>query len=173
MVGMLTTAGGVGLKFVAGLTASIRGLELLNSGILAVNRGLSEYNGQIAAAYAQFNADEMRRGIRRAETMQGPLAELISEQSELRDRVSSVTDELSAGFAQVLGVVTSVVNYLDTLSGLSEGTASVIRSIRELLPNAKSDPMMTPWQAFLADASDGKFDGKRPDFGGPKPIFKD
>ena len=173
VIGMFTRVGAVGLQFAAVVTGAVRGLELLNTGVLAVNRGLSEYNGQLAAAYAQLDADEIQRNIRRGQTMQGPLSNLIAEQSELRDRITGVTNELSAGFAQILGVATGVVNYLDRLTGLSEGTAGLIRSIRDYLPGAESDAIMTPWQAFLADAADGKLDGKRPDFGGPKPVFRD
>lgn len=171
--GMLTRSVTVGVQFVGAITGAIRGLELLNTGVLAVNRGLSEYNGQLAAAYAQFDADEMRRGIRRGETMQGPITDLLAEQSKLRDSVTSVTDELSAGFAQILTAITGTVNEIEEATGVLAYLAEVARFWREWFfgpePQASTPP---PWQAFFADVSDGKFDGMRPEFGGPKPVFK-
>lgn len=169
----LTQAASAGTKFGAAILSSVSVLEALNTGVMYVNQGLTEYNGQIAAAYSQFQADEAKRGIRKGETMQGPLSALIQEQSELRDSISSVTNEVSAGVTQILTWITRGVNYLNDAAQFSEIISSTLRDIRELFPDSESDTVMTPWQAFLADASDGKFDGKRPDFGGPKSIFKD
>lgn len=164
---------GVAIKAATAVTGLIRGLELMNTGVLALNRGLSEYEGGLAAAYAQFDADEIQRGVRRAETMSGPLQGLLQEQSELKDSISEVTNELNAGFAQLLAVITEGVNDLNESVGLTDMIAESIKDIRNLIfRQDEEDPKLTPWTSFLADVSDGKLDAKRPEFGGPKELFK-
>jgi hypothetical protein len=164
---------GVAIKAATAVTGLVRGLELMNTGVLSLNRGLSEYEGGLAAAYAQFDADEIQRGVRRAETMSGPLQGLLQEQSELKDSISEVTNELNAGFTQLLTVVTKGVNDLNESVGLTEMIAESIKEIRNLIfRQDEEDPKLTPWTSFLADVSDGKLDGKRPEFGGPKELFK-
>jgi hypothetical protein len=114
----------------------------------------------------------MQRGVRSAGVMSGPLKGLLKEQSEFRDSTSEVSDQVSAGFAQVLTKVTSVVNAANKTIGLTENVAFGIQSIREwLFGKDTEDLTISPIHAFFADVSDGKFDGKRPDFGGPKDIF--
>jgi hypothetical protein len=164
---------GVAIKAATAVTGLVRGLELMNTGVLALNRGLSEYEGGLAAAYAQFDADEIQRGVRRAETMSGPLQGLLKEQSELRDGISEVSNEISAGFAQTLSAFTSAVNYVNKVIGLTETIADGLKEIRELIfGKSDADQALTPWTSFFADVSDGKLDGKRPEFGGPKELFK-
>jgi hypothetical protein len=164
---------GVAIKAATAVTGLVRGLELMNTGVLALNRGLSEYEGGLAAAYAQFDADEIQRGVRRAETMSGPLQGLLKEQSELRDGISEVSNEISAGFAQTLSAFTSAVNYANKVIGLTETIAEGLKDIREwIFGQDDADQSLTPWSSFLADVSDGKLDGKRPEFGGPKELFK-
>lgn len=176
---VLSTAGaavggfvGAIVKATAATVAAVKGLEAMNSGIIALNRGLSDYEGNLAAAYAQFDIDEFQRGVRRSETMSGPLQGLLKEQSELRDSTSEVGNEVSAGFAQLLAAVTGAANYINRVTGATDAIAESVRSIREAIFGAIDDNAVAlPLQLFFADVSDGKFDGKRPDFGGPKDIF--
>jgi hypothetical protein len=164
-------AGGL-IKATVPLVAFVKGLDLMNTAVLSLNRGLSQYDGNLAQAYAQYDVDEMQRDIRRADTMSGPLKGLLKEQSEFRDSTAEVSDQVGAGFAQLLTAVTSGVNYLNNVMGLTDKVAEGIKSIREKIFGIdEEDFTPSPWQAFFADASDGKFDGKRPDFGGPKDIF--
>jgi methyl-accepting chemotaxis protein len=162
---------GIAVRATTVVTGLVRGLELMNTGVLSLNRGLSEYEGGLAAAYAQFDADEIQRGVRRAETMSGPLQGLLREQSELKDSISEVSNEISAGFVQLLTGVTWIVNYANKITGITDTISSTVREIRMLFPGAFEEPELTAWQAFLADVSDGKLDGKRPEFGGPREIF--
>jgi len=160
------------VRATAATVAAVQGLNLMNTGVIALNRELAQYDGNLAQAYAQYDVDELQRGVRRSETMSGPLTGLLKEQSELRDGVSEVSNEISAGFAQTLGKVTSIVNYANKAIGVTENIADGIQAIREwLFGKDDTDLSLPPWRAFFADVSDGKFDGKRPDFGGPKDIF--
>lgn len=176
---VLNTAGaavggfvGAIVKATAATVAAVKGLEAMNSGVIALNRGLADYEGNLAAAYAQFDIDEFQRGVRRSETMSGPLQSLLKEQSELRDSTSEVGNEISAGFAQLLSAVTGAANYINRVTGATDAIAESVRSIREAIFGAIDDSAVAlPLQLFFADVSDGKFDGKRPDFGKPKDIF--
>jgi hypothetical protein len=160
------------VRATAATVAAVQGLNLMNTGILALNRGLSQYDGNLAGAYARYDVDELQRDVRRSETMSGPLTELLKEQSELRDGVSEVTNEINAGFTQTLAKITSLVNFANRAVGVTDNIASGIQAIREwLFGKDVADLSLSPYQAFFADVSDGKFDGKRPDFGGPKDIF--
>lgn len=177
--GMLNTAGtavggfiGAIVRATAATVAAVQGLNLMNTGIVALNRGISEYEGNLAAAYARYDVDEFQRGVRRSETMSGPLQGLLKEQSELRDSTSEVGNEISAGFAQLLTVVTGAGNRLNRTLGITETIAEYIKDIREkIFGKLAEGETALPLQLFFADVSDGKFDGKRPDFGGPKDIF--
>lgn len=156
----------------AATAAAVTGLDLMNTGVIALNRELSQYEGNLAQAYAQYEVDELQRGVRRSETMSGPLTGLLREQSELRDGVSDVSNEINAGFAQALTKITSLVNFANNVFGVTENIADGIQAIREwLFGKDTEDLAISPIRAFFADAADGKFDGKRPDFGGPKDIF--
>lgn len=160
------------IKATAATVAAVKGLEVMNTGIVALNRGISEYEGNLAAAYARYDVDEFQRGVRRSETMSGPLQGLLKEQSELRDSTSEVGNEISAGFAQLLTVVTGAGNRLNRTLGITETIAEYIKDIREkIFGKLAEGETALPLQLFFADVSDGKFDGKRPDFGGPKDIF--
>jgi hypothetical protein len=160
------------IKATAATVAAVKGLEVMNTGIVALNRGISEYEGNLAAAYARYDVAEFQRGVRRSETMSGPLQGLLKEQSELRDSTSEVGNEISAGFAQLLTVVTGAGNRLNRTLGITETIAEYIKDIREkIFGKLAEGETALPLQLFFADVSDGKFDGKRPDFGGPKDIF--
>jgi hypothetical protein len=160
------------IKATAATVAAVKGLDLMNTGVIALNRELAQYDGNLAQAYSQYEVDELQRGVRRSETMSGPLTGLLREQSELRDGISEVSNEISAGFAQFLGKGTQLVNYANKTLGITEFTAEKISDIREWLFGLDdTELILSPIRAFFADVSDGKFDGKRPDFGGPKDIF--
>jgi hypothetical protein len=156
---------GVAIRATTVVTGLVRGLELMNTGVLALNRGLSEYEGGLAAAYAQFDVDEIRRGRERAETMSGPLQALLREQSDLRDGISDVSNQISAGFVQIQAATTRGVNYIDRIFRVTESIAGAIEYIRSKF-GMQGSGQIPAWQSFLADVSDGKFDQKRPEFGG-------
>jgi hypothetical protein len=142
----------------------VKGLELMNMGVLALNRDLAQFNGQLAAAYAQFDVDEMQRSVYRSEELSGPLSELAAAQSELRDSTNRVGTQVQGVVVGVLTKVTEAVNWLNKLTGLTDGFAGYIKDIREWLFGQSPEPEAGPWQTFFNDVQDGKFDGKRPVF---------
>lgn len=160
-------------KGVAAVAGFVKGLELMNTGVLALNRDLAQFNGQLAAAYAQFDVDEMQRSVHRGEELSGPLSELAAAQSELRDGTNEVSTQIQGLTIGVLTKVTEGVNWLNKMTGLTDKVSGTLEKIREWLfgKDAAVDP--GPWQTFLADVQDGKFDGKRPTFGGPKNLHND
>lgn len=156
-----------------GLVGLVKSLEFINTGVLALNRDLAQFSGGLAAAYASYEVDEMQRSVYRGEELSGPLSELAAAQSELRDGTNQVGTQMQGLTIGVLTKVTEAVNWLNRLVGLTDGLSTTLEKIREWLfgKDAAVDP--GPWQTFLTDVQDGKFDGKRPTFGGPKNLHSD
>jgi hypothetical protein len=148
----------------AAIVGFVKGLELMNTGVLALNRDLAQFSGGLAAAYAQYDVDEMQRSVYRSEELSGPLSELAAAQSELRDGTNRVGTQITGIVAGVLTKVTETVNWLNKLTGLTDGVSSTLKDIREWLFGKSPEPEAGPWQTFFADVQDGKFDGKRPVF---------
>jgi len=143
----------------------VKDLELMKTGVLALNRDLAQFNGGLAAAYAQFDVDEMQRNVAKSETLSGPLSELAAAQSELRDGTSAVSNEVQGLMIGLMTKVTEGVNWLNKLTGLTDFVSSNLKDIREWLFGQSPEPAPGPWQTFFTDVADGKFDGKRPIFG--------
>jgi hypothetical protein len=59
------------------------------------------------------------------------------------------------------------------MTGLTDKVADILEKIREKIFGKLDEPEAGPWQAFFADVQDGKFDGKRPTFTGPKNLHND
>jgi hypothetical protein len=148
----------------AALTAAVKGLELFNSGIVALNRDLAPYNGQIGAAYASFEADEIQRNIRQGESKSGPLSALLEEQSELKDTIDKFTNPFQSLAIGVAAQLTKAVNYALKATVILEPILEGVQYIADLLGKEGSDA--TAVQEFFADVKDGKF-------GDAAPAFKD
>ncbi|MGV3486236.1 MAG: hypothetical protein ACO1RT_17590 [Planctomycetaceae bacterium] len=143
----------------------IQGLELLNTGILALNRDLAPYNGQLAAAYARFEVDELQRNVRKGDAMAGPLSKLAEEQSQLKDSMDKITNPIQAGIVQMLAVGTGAVNRILDLTRVVEPIANYAAWWWSWWGN-QDEPTDPAAAQFFRDVSDGKFDGKAPMFGG-------
>jgi hypothetical protein len=151
----------------------VKGLELMNTGVLALNRDLAQFNGQLAAAYASYDVDEMQRSVYQGEELSGPLSELAAAQSELRDGTNKVSTQVQGLAVGVLTKVTEGVNWLNKMTGLTDKVSGTLEKIREWLFGKDAAVDVGPWQTFFTDVQDGKFDGKRPTFNGPKNLHSD
>lgn len=160
-------------KAAVGVVAFVKGLELMNTGVLALNRDLAQFNGQLAAAYAQYDVDEMQRNVHKGEELSGPLSELAAAQSELRDGTNKVSTQVQGLTIGMMTKVTEGVNWLNRMTGLTDRVAGTLEKIREWLFGKDAAPEAGPWQTFFADAQDGKFDGQRPTFRGPQNLHND
>jgi hypothetical protein len=162
--------GGILGKGAGKALAFIEGLRLLNTGVLALNRDLAAYNGQIATAYAKSDAADIRRDMRKANALSGPLSGLSVQQSELKDKIQAGLEPL-----QVIAIKT-----LEELTRLTNETLRFIEVMMMVVPGAKEafelykklagdkQDSGTAVMQFFQDVSDGKFDGKRPGFINPK-----
>jgi len=161
-------------KIAAAAVAAVKGLELMNMGVLALNRDLAQFNGQLAAAYAQYDVGEIQRGVAKGESLAGPLSELAAAQNELRDSTSQVSNQVQGLTIGVMAKITEAVNWLNKAVGITTTIAAGLEAIRNILPWGKgAEPGTGPWQTFFSDVQDGKFDGKRPTFSGPKNLHND
>lgn len=160
-------------KLAAAVVGFVKGLELMNMGVLALNRDLAQFNGQLAAAYASYEVDEMQRSVHRGQELSGPLSELAAAQSELRDSTNQVGTQVQGIGIGILTKVTESVNWLNKLVGLTDKVSEALKDIREWLFGKDAAIDAGPWQTFFADVQDGKFDGQRPTFGGPKNLHSD
>lgn len=159
--------GGIIGKGVLKVAAFVQGLNWLNTGVLALNRELAAYNGQIATAYAKSDAADIRRDMRKANAMSGPLSGLADEQSELKDTIASLTVPLQTIATGVLEKTTALVNWTVRITGIIEPGVAALEWLASWFgkQGAGED---TAWKTFFQDVSDGKFDGKRPSFVDPK-----
>lgn len=176
-------AGEVG-KAGAKIASLVKGLELLNTGVLILNRDLAQYNGKIASSYAQSDVRTMQREIGRGKQLEGPLSSLNESQSELKDNISKVTTPVYALGIQIIDLLTKITNValalvgplLRVISLITTALGKIVESIEfvvwalgkflELLHIKKPvDPANSDWRTFLHDVSDGKFDGRKPEFG--------
>lgn len=167
--------GGTLGKAVVKAAAFVKTIELTNTGVLALNRGLADYNGTLATSYAKADAADIRRDIRKGEALSGSLSGLNAEQSKLKDNLQEVTLPLQRIGIELLTVVTRGLN---GVVQTGEFLIKVIENINPTLARAVSDVRESmkermdsgaAWNQFFSDISDGKHDGKRPTFLGGKP----
>lgn len=155
--------GAVG-KFGVGIWAGVEGLKALNTGVIALNRDLAEYNGQLAQSYAEFEADEIQRKMEKGQAVDGPMSRLLEQQSELKSNVEQFTNPMKAIAIEVQAFGTKMVNYMFALVEAIPGVKGALEAIEDKLGGGGDE--LTDWQNFFADVSDGKFDGKAPSFDG-------
>ncbi len=150
----------------------VKGLELLNTGVLALNRDLAQYNGNLAQAYAKADVDQMRRDVQRGDAMETPLSGLAQANSELRDTLGPPMNDLATIGAGVLTGMTKITNFAlkwDPMFNLTSFAVSKMAEwVREILriEEENADDKLGPMQNFFADVVDGKHDGFRPVFNG-------
>lgn len=164
----LTEFGGVLGKGVLKVAAFVQGLSLLNTGVLALNRDLAAYNGQIASGYARSDAADIRRDMRKADAMSDPLSGLADEQTELKDTISRLTIPMQAIGTGILEKTTSLVNWTARITGVIEPGVAALEWLASFFGKQGNNGNDTAWRTFFQDVSDGKFDGKRPTFLNPK-----
>lgn len=145
--------------------AFVQGLNLLNSGVLALNRDLAGYNGNIQGAYAKYDADEIQRDMTKGNALAGPLTKLAEEQSELKDNIAAFRNPLEAMGTQVLVQITKLTNGMLAVVQSIPGVEAALTAIEDALNDDVADNV-TDFRAFFEDVSDGKFDGMRPTFDG-------
>jgi len=168
---LLRFAGPVG-KAAVTVAGFVKGLELLNAGVIALNKDLAPYNGQLSAAYARSDTDELQRDMRKGESLSVPLSELIDEQSELKDTMASLMNPLEAIGVGLLATVTKGVNTLVDVTMVVKPMAKALEAIKSAIfrilniqEGGANETLAT--QSFFRDVSDGKFDGREPKFGLP------
>lgn len=166
---LLAFAGPLG-KAVVATVGFVKGLELMNSGVLALNKELAPYNAQLSAAYARYEVDELNRNIDKGNVMQGPMSKLIEEQSELKTSLDRLTNPLQAMSVGVQAKLTEVVNIMLTATQAIEVSSGFLEGIKavvfELFGIIEPEIKAGAGQAFFRDVSDGRFDGREPVFGG-------
>lgn len=166
--GKLAEFAGILGKGATKAAAFVTGLSLLNTGVIALNRDLAQYNGGLASAYAQSDAADIQRDARRGQALSGSLSGLIEQQSALKDNLQELTIPLQTLGIKLLTEVTRLtndaLNFMNVVIDLIPGA----RQALDLL-NKQNPDDGTAWMQFLQDVSDGKFDGKRPDFLGKNP----
>lgn len=159
-----TGAIGKGVLFLGGAVA---GLQALNTGIVALNRDLADFNGQLAQSYAEYEADEIKRKMEKGQAIDGPMSRLLEEQSELKSTIDGFTNPIKAISIEFQAFATKMVNYTLTLVERATGAQSILENLMEYF-TGKDDGSDTAWRQFFADVSDGKFDGKAPAFDGKR-----
>lgn len=165
---LMKFAGPVGKAAMAS-AAFVKGLSLLNAGVLALNRDLAQYSGGVATAYARSDAADVQRKFRKGEALSGPLQDLADEQAELKDSLQKATLPVEAVLLKILTKVTSATNtglsYAEAFAQAIPPVAMAIEAIKAAAEDAAADDT-TGFRRFFEDAADGKFDGHRPTFGG-------
>lgn len=159
------------VKAGAAVVAFVKGLEYTNMGVLALNRDLAQYNGNLAAAYAKADVDQMQRDVHKSQQLGGPLAELSAAQSELRDSTNAMSTQFQGVGISVLTKITEGVNWLNRITGFSDATSGAVKDIREWIFGQTPEPEGGPWHTFFEGVADGKHDGFRPTFRGKESQF--
>lgn len=162
----LDVAGAFG-KVVLGVTGFLTGVRTMNAGILAMNRELGEVHGGVAATYAQAEVKDIRRNIEKGDALNGPLAALSEETSELKDSFQEVMLPFLAIAIQIMTLITKVANVVIKFAVILNPLISVLEWLVSWIPGqgGNANPQ-APWRQFMADVSDGQLDGKRPIFNG-------
>jgi hypothetical protein len=147
------------------LAAFVQGIELLNAGVIGLNRDLAPFNGQLSAAYARGDADQLQRDIRKGNDIAGPMSALIDEQSELKDSLDKIRNPIQAIAYTGLAGLTSIINTVLKYEPMFNIMTFSLQKIAAWLPDlgGTTDPAA---MQFFRDVSDGKFDGREPQFGG-------
>ena len=168
-------------KMTVGGVAFVQSLNMLNTGVLALNRDLEEFNGKIAASYAKADVADMHRKIEKGERVGDSLSDLNDAQSELKDNLAEIVDPLQSFGNRALTEVTKLVNLgmviatpvtevykavmyfgekgLELFGKITDG----VKAIVDWLPGVDFDDseeteLSVP--KFLDDIADGKLDGK-------------
>lgn len=159
-------AGPVGKAAVASV-AFLKGLSLLNTGVLALNRDLARYSGGVATAYAKSDAADVQRKFRKGEALAGPLQDLAAEQAELKDTLQKMTLPVEGILLKVLVKVTELSNdiadFVGIIRKLNPGIDGALKTLEKLGEGEAEDKR--GFQKFFEDAADGKLDGRAPTFG--------
>lgn len=155
--------------------AFVGSLNLMNTGVLTLNRDLSAYNGKLATSYAKADAADIQRDIRKAGQLSGSLSKLNREQSELKDKLSDAMMPLQNVAINLLAEVTRITNdAIDFFAMVIELVPGAKAALEAAKKAGKPDyDATTAINSFLQDVSDGKFDGKRPSFIDPKTHILD
>lgn len=99
-------------------------VEQSGNSMLQANRELANYSGTIAGAYAQLDADRVRREMSKAASMSGPLAGLAKNQSDFE----AAKQDLFQPFEQLAisvqssmtWLATQTIKVVDSLESISE-----------------------------------------------------
>lgn len=173
---ILAFAGPIGVAAGAAV-GFVKSVEKMNTGILAANRGLGNFNGQIAEAYAKYDVREIERDIKKGGAMDGSIAKLAKEQSDFRDDLERWMTPISIALIEMQVLMTKMTGYslkvVEALAMMDPRLALAVRALKAL-EKQNEDASTTGMEQFFADLSDGKFDGKKPDLkGGSTQILSD
>lgn len=144
-------------SFAGKVYLAVEGLQLLNRGVLALNKDLSQYSGTLAGSYAKGENADIRRDMRRANALDGPLSHLQEEQSKLQDSLEAFRTPIEGALIKLLAVGTKLTN-LGVQAVQLMTPIQPILAILEWLAGTEKDEAPGGRQ-FLQDLSDGKFDG--------------
>lgn len=150
--GAMALAGLAGKAYLA-----VEGLKFLNQGVLAINKDLRQYSGQLAGSYAEAENADISRDMRKARALDNPLAELQKEQTELKDTMAEIGVPIQYLVIKILTVLTQGVNLAsDFVKAFFPRTAQAMELLRKMA-ELNDDP--PGGKQFLQDLSDGRFDG--------------
>lgn len=167
-IGALTTA-------TLGANVAINGFT---NRILRANDRLAEWNGEIAAAVALAQAQQIERDIYQGEGMATQYARLDEANQEYRNMMTEVTTPLQAAGMDLLAGLAEYRNMMlsNIMPALTRGAEEVKELARIMSFGLIDDTNSAPGaRAFLSDLSDGKFDGIGTSYMNPgnRPLMSD
>lgn len=146
---------------------AVEGLQLLNRGVMALNRDLADKNGRMAGVYAKDRNDQFKRDQREASALAGPMENLQREQSELADTIQNFSIPVKWLGIQLLAGVTAVANGIIDMAKWIPGLTGIGEAMLEEMKAGNKQDAPGGVQ-FLRDLSDGKFDGFSVDSAGDR-----
>lgn len=148
------------------------------SRVLRANDRLAEWNGEIAAAVALAQAQQIERDIYQGEGIATQYSRLDEANQEYRNMMTEVTTPLQAAAMDLLAGLAEYRNML--LSNVLPALTRVSEEVKELARIMSfgliDDKDTAPGaRAFLSDLSDGKFDGIGTSYMNPgnRPLMSD
>jgi len=162
-----------------------KALERMATGVLAMNKHLAQYSGNLAQTYAEADVSQMNRDVAKARAIERPTSQLSSASNAAKDSLAGPMNQLmsigSTILAIALRISTAIFEFGMKWSGanlLLESISWVCEKMLVIMEwwygkQQEVDDSLPPWSSFFTDVSDGKFDGKRPTFNGPRNLHSD
>ena len=167
----------IGAMTTATLAANVA-INGFTSRVLRANDRLAEWNGEIAAAVALAQAQQIERDIYQGEGIATQYSRLDEANQEYRNMMTEVTTPLQAAAMDLLAGLAEYRNMLlsNVLPALTRVSEEVKEFARIMSFGLIDDKDTAPGaRAFLSDLSDGKFDGIGTSYMNPgnRPLMSD